>query len=517
MKKIIECNEHEAKKFFLQEESYINFDLPQYFNFKNLLTDIDSVLSKKNFNISGVKDPSNFENVNYKIYSNKDGKYAWRQYQIIHPVLYVRLVNLITQEENWKKIKETFSRFSEQKNIKCFSIPIISESKQSNKASMVTQWWEEIEQQSIKLALNYEYMLHTDIVSCYNSIYTHTIAWAIHGKDVAKRNKNNKSLFGNLIDKHLRMMANGQTNGIPQGSSLMDLIAEIIIGYSDFLLSEKLKYLNLNDYEILRFRDDYRIFSNSVETLEKIAKALTEVLMNLGLSLNTNKTLISANIIKDAIKPDKYYRISHSKKNNNILEQLYIIYDLSEKFPNSGTVNKELTEFFKRIENLKKLKYDPVVLISLVTHIMGKSPRTYAISSALISKFISFIHDDKTIHEIISLILDRFNKLPNTGLLQIWLQRILIKKDYFKDYEGKFDEVLCQKVFYELTKHKIRDYNNIWNSSWLTNDLKELKELVDNYAVVDVDTIHKMNPLITRNEVELFKVFYDDSIYKKSL
>jgi hypothetical protein len=40
--------------------------------------------------------PSNYENVNYKLFTNKDGQYAWRLFQLIHPVLYVDLVHKIT-------------------------------------------------------------------------------------------------------------------------------------------------------------------------------------------------------------------------------------------------------------------------------------------------------------------------------------------------------------------------------------------------------------------------------------
>ena len=36
------------------------------------------------------------------------------------------------------------------------------------------------------------------------------------------------------------MMNYGQTNGIPEGSILTDFIAEIVLGYIDLQLSEKL-------------------------------------------------------------------------------------------------------------------------------------------------------------------------------------------------------------------------------------------------------------------------------------
>jgi hypothetical protein len=53
----------------------------------------------------------------------------------------------------------------------------------------------------------------------------------------------------------------GQTNGIPQGSVLMDFIAEMVLGYIDERLSQCLD--KKMDYRIIRYRDDYRIFTNS--------------------------------------------------------------------------------------------------------------------------------------------------------------------------------------------------------------------------------------------------------------
>jgi hypothetical protein len=48
---------------------------------------------------------------------------------------------------------------------------------------------------------------------------------------------------------------------LPQGSVLMDFIAEMVLGYIDECLSECLDE-NMN-YHIIRYRDDYRIFTNN--------------------------------------------------------------------------------------------------------------------------------------------------------------------------------------------------------------------------------------------------------------
>ena len=112
---------------------------------------------------------------------------------------------------------------------------------QKDKAEQISHWWREIEQRSIELALDYEYIIQTDITDCYGSIYTHSIVWALHNKDVAKRERQNPKLLGNIIDRHIQDMSYGQTNSIPQGSTLMDFIAEMILGYADSELTRKIK------------------------------------------------------------------------------------------------------------------------------------------------------------------------------------------------------------------------------------------------------------------------------------
>ena len=78
----------------------------------------------------------------------------------------------------------------------------------------------------------------------------------------------------------------------------MDFVAEIVLGYADLLLSEKLSILKIKDYKILRFRDDYRIFTNNSLEAEQITKELSETLSELGLKLNADKTEASHDIMK---------------------------------------------------------------------------------------------------------------------------------------------------------------------------------------------------------------------------
>lgn len=188
MTRVLDLNHTEARQFFLKEESYFNFDLPTYFVFGNLLNAVSNHIAGQDLSnlysthtlVSGQTKkhyPAEFEDVNYKFLNNRDGKFAWRPFQLIHPALYVSLINKITEQANWNLIVTRFAQFQANPKIRCYSIPLRSEDHQSDKASSISQWWQEIEQQSLELALKYEYVLHTDISDYYGSIYTHSVPW----------------------------------------------------------------------------------------------------------------------------------------------------------------------------------------------------------------------------------------------------------------------------------------------------------------------------------------------------
>lgn len=510
MKRILELNHIEARQYFLKAESYFNFDLPQYYVFQKLIDDVstaivgrpieDFFLNPPDYTKAKPKAkhpfPSDFDNINYKLLNNKDGKFAWRPFQLIHPALYVSLVHNITEEANWNLIVARFVQFAANPNIKCYSIPLQSDGTQSDKATTVCQWWQTIEQQSIELALEFEYVLHTDISDCYGSIYTHTIPWAIHTKPEAKTNRNPYGNIGNIIDKHLRDMAFGQTNGIPQGSILMDFIAEMVLGYADTELSIRIQQATIQDYHIIRYRDDYRIFSNNPQDAELVTKILTEILIELGMRLNAQKTFVSNNVIRDSIKPDKIYWIAEKNGSRSIQEHLLLIHNLSDKFPNSGSLSKALGKFYNRIKDLTELN-NIQVLISILVDTMYKNPRTYPIASAILSKLLSLLNDPTKRDRILQSTMTKFAKIPNTGHIKIWLQRLTIKIDRPRVY----NEELCKRVNDPAIQ--------IWNSDWLNNTLQTL---IGTTSIIDEQIIQDIDVIINQTEVQLFKPEYDDNL-----
>lgn len=494
MSNVLSLSNKDAKTFFLKKESYCNFDIPDYFDFGQLLKDVSAHIGDNNIESFYISDrdkhPQHLINVNYKLITNKDGKYAWRPFQLIHPVLYVSLVSVITDKSNWKIIKDRLDvLMKSSRNIECTSMPVVSTYFKKDKAEQIINWSNEVEKKSIINSLDYEYVFHTDIADCYSSIYTHSIPWALHTKEVAKRSRGS-NLLGNKIDTILRSMSNGQTNGIPQGSVLMDFLAEIILCYVDSLLSEKISSFKKTDYKIIRYRDDYRIFTNNPQIAEKIIKDLTDTLNDLGMKINSAKTNGMNNVVHSSIKSDKLYWIENGNKYADLQNELYAISLVAQKFPNSGTVTILLKDFHSKVTALlkKDLKNNIKVLISIITDIAYKNPRSYPEATAILSKLIDFLPKNEKA-SIIKKILNKFKKLPNTGIMQLWLQRITIKLG--NGYE--YSESLCNKV--------VDNSVIIWNSDWLTT---KLKNKLNSYSLTNKKRIDELSPVISVEEVSLF-------------
>lgn len=118
--------------------------------------------------------------MNYSFLANKDGKLAWRPFELIHPAIYVSLVNAICHPDNWEHIKTQLAEF-EGGAVECCSAPVVSLDNQTDVATQIRSWWQSVEQRSLIYSLEFGHVLHTDVTDCYGSLYTHSIAWALHG------------------------------------------------------------------------------------------------------------------------------------------------------------------------------------------------------------------------------------------------------------------------------------------------------------------------------------------------
>lgn len=494
MHRLIDLNNDEVKNHFLKSSSYFNGDLPKYISFQPIISAVSSVMNANSFTQYKSENPSNIPDVNYNLIANKDGKLAWRPYEIMHPAIYVSLVNLICKSENWALIKDRFSEF-EKGVVECCSAPVMSLSSQSDTAAQILNWWQKVEQRSLQYSLEYSRVLHTDVTDCYGSLYTHSISWALHGLAAAKeanRNRNRTNLLGDDIDFHIRSSRYGQTNGISQGSVLMDFIAEIVLGFVDMEISIALQ--DKKDFRILRYRDDYRIFTNSDDEAEEILKIISDKLRSVGMRLGVSKTYSCGNVVEGSIKPDKLAGIElkdlGTANAKTIQKQLLRLHSFGQRFPNSGALRRLVSEFHTNISKQSEVPVDLEVQVAIATDIAFVSPATFPAVAGILSHLISLAPDtDKK--RLWEKVRNKMARVPYNGYLEIWLQRVTQPKTI--DIEFLSNEPICKIV--NGTNEKL------WDNSWVSS--RDLLGALDVSKIV-VAAAEDENEVIDPTEIQLF-------------
>jgi hypothetical protein len=156
--------------------------------------------------------------------------------------------------------------------------------------------------------IGYSHMLQLDISQFYPSIYTHSIPWAVLGKEKAKQEFNNKEFnrknkkvaslpvsaqyqLSDKIDITLRCFNHNQTKGIPIGAEVFSVVASLITSrineeFTAFLKNNKI------DAKFHHYVDDYYIFCSTEEDAKAILSNFGRILQKYELQLNSQKTKI---------------------------------------------------------------------------------------------------------------------------------------------------------------------------------------------------------------------------------
>ncbi len=543
-KNILSLSAEEALDFFLKSEQYHGFELPEYFDFNELLNHVKDCIGDKTYEecLSGTK-PDDLPNVNLDILLNKDGHYAVRPLILSNPYLYYFLARELCNPSGWEAIQQCFKDFTVPHLTSC-ALPVIPEDKEPfHKSTTILNWWNAMEQRSLELSLEYRYMFVTDITNCYGSIIPQSIGWALTGKGTQHENTGNLPL-AEAIQKYLRAFQHGHNIGIPQGSALFDFVGEIVLGYSDLLLHEALQREKINNYEIIRYRDDYRVFCNDKDQLERISYKLQSILESLNFRMNTQKTKISESVVLDSIKPDKLFYIYNTpifnKKEcdfDGIQKHLLYILMFSRQYPNGGQLKTMLSDLDKRI--IKKLEpkkrkiktlnstklsfneseesnvfeelpvyvekevpgkiYENVRAITAVaTQIAMENVSVSHYALRIISRVVDSLKDMKEKQDIINKVYNKLCNRPNSEYDQLWLQNITYTQDK-KRKKSPYTMRLCQLVAGTPTEP-------LWNNDWLK---PSLTAKLPYESIVNKETLKKVTPIITFRETRAYFDFPD--------
>lgn len=281
-----------------------------------------------------------------------------RVYGIQHPYNYHDIVYWLIKD--WAAIIDHI--FTNDNLIYTYSMPIPVNANCKGELSplrsgrLIYEWIEMAERDLVAEAHRFKVLIRTDITNFYNSVYTHSIAWALHGREEAFADKNYR-LLGNKIDKLIQYANDGRTNGIPVGSAVSDLIAEILLAKIDQNVSLKLEEKNIA-FLGTRFKDDYRILAKTEEEAKKILKVLSEELHKFNLLISENKTKILC--LPEGLfrhHNREYFPYSLRKEKRIPFKSfeftLLKVLDIHKAYPGTSIIEKFLSELFDKKYNLK--------------------------------------------------------------------------------------------------------------------------------------------------------------------
>ncbi len=232
------------------------------------------------------------------IYSISKGKLSRRFLQIPNPkhfsILSEKIVSRWTDYESVYNLSE----YSQ-------SYPIPETAPDKRSVSTFSKSVAEFRNSLLKTSIDKLIEVRVDISKFYPTIYTHSIAWALIGKEKAKhyfKEKDNLDAliaggdtdaqlykYAESVDIALRACQERQSIGIPIGPDTSHIIAELVACRIDNILKTRLSSFEL---KACRYYDDYYLYVSTKDEADKVLKSLQLILSEFQLEINESKVKI---------------------------------------------------------------------------------------------------------------------------------------------------------------------------------------------------------------------------------
>jgi len=353
----------------------------------------------------------------------------------------------------------------------------------------------------------YDYMFKFDISKCFDSIYTHSISWALLNNEMVKdqisKDKKNKS-FSDAFDKFIRSANYGETNGIVIGPEFSRIFTELILQQIDKTVLINLKesdppLYHKRDFEVFRYVDDYFVFYNNEADKDKILKEFRIELKNYKLYINDEKTsnfekpiitgITRAKLkITDLLNENLTFKVSMEVNEENEEEKKYSFYVSS---------NRLITRF-KSIIKETEIMYNNILNYTLAC-VDRKIQKLIKIYSSINDKITYEQKVLKSFIEILDFTFFLYTVTPRVNTT-IKLSLILSKIIKFTKIKGNFNvdnrhlifKKIYDEIFLVLNKYQNTEHTQV-ETLYLLITLKELgneyrinKKLLSQYFGIDL-------------------------------
>ncbi|HBO1242218.1 TPA: antiviral reverse transcriptase Drt3b [Pseudomonas aeruginosa] len=146
----------------------------------------------------------------------------------------------------------------------------------------------------LRLERQYASFWTLDISKFFDSIYTHSITWALKTKEFSKFNSSVKNTFGSVFDRLMQASNYNETAGIVIGPEVCRIFAEVIFQQIDRDIEEELENKGIvlgRDYVIRRYVDDIFVFATTDELAYSICKVVERHAKKYKFNINKAKTV----------------------------------------------------------------------------------------------------------------------------------------------------------------------------------------------------------------------------------
>lgn len=252
---------------------YLPKELPPCFSMDDLASQATSILRA-----TGCISPKSSIPL---VYSGFKSEVSRRRFAVPNPYHYIKATKEIVDGE--KEIESIL-----KKSKYSLRAPIAGKPAEGESYAMKSNTAADTREAVEALYQSNQIEIRLDINTCFDSIYTHTIPWAIHGIKISKKFPKDKSLLGNRLDVSMQAMNYGQTNGVLVGNDLSRIVSEIILCTVDNQIQEKFPNI-----KCVRFVDDYYIYIKDTNDIQVIIAFIRKTLAKYQLTLNENKIQVN--------------------------------------------------------------------------------------------------------------------------------------------------------------------------------------------------------------------------------
>ena len=375
----------------LLQHGYFPVELPPPYHTRDLARFRNSIASKWS------KLPNSYPATVQENYTIPRPSQLRRNLALVNPISQVHLSQLIAA--NWIEIRKHF-----RKPQYSFEVPRIELAKDR---AIAPPDFDLFNLKRMEVSSDFEYALSSDISRFYGTLYTHAIAWALHGKSWCKTNLHKpayKNSLGNRLDTAIRKGQDNQSVGIPVGPDTSRIISELVGVSIDSLAQHKLK---LEPTQAYRQIDDWFIGFDSLGEAESAVAHLAAACHEFEMELNAEKTRTfhAASSVPD-VWPEELRRFSfgtNAHRQRKSIEHYFVrSFNYADEYTSQNVLDfaikrtrtiRVFTDNWETYEMylLKAGRSSPMVIPSIVQVFASYNRDGYPINKGKVQKFVEDI------------------------------------------------------------------------------------------------------------------------------